>query len=113
MVAFAVDSVGNCKPRVSFQPAHDFCLIEPVERNVTPGGIALPKDADDGNGDMGCVVAVGPGFYDSGIFITPTVKVGDLVYMLTPVYSPPIPLRIDGKQYAVVRARDIIGVRTK
>ena len=96
------------KTELDFVPFADYVLLEPIAKNETAGGIALPDGANTGP-EKGCVVAVGPGRHtDNGVLIPPSVEVGTLVYIWC-AYQEPIGVELCGKKYVLTRERDLIG----
>ena len=65
--------------RTKMDPKHDFIVVEPDARDVTPGGIAIPDVAQRMWG-TGKVLAVGPGkVLDNGQRGPMSVESGDTV----------------------------------
>jgi len=89
-------------------PLEDRVVVRPLEQEEkTPSGIVLPDTAKE-KPTKGKVVAVGPGRYDdNGKLIPMPVSVGDVV-----VYAKyaGTELKLDGEEYLVMRASDIIGI---
>ncbi|MCX8033087.1 MAG: co-chaperone GroES [Thermoleophilia bacterium] len=89
-------------------PLEDRVVVKPLEQEEkTPSGIVLPDTAKE-KPTKGKVVAVGPGRYDdNGKLIPMPVSVGDIV-----VYAKyaGTELKLDGEEYLVMRASDIIGI---
>lgn len=77
-------------------------LVERIQHSITPGGIQLPGNRQITTME-GKVIAVGPGLRTvmTGEFITPQVKVGDVV-----LYAPDDPGKLtvdfDGKEYEML-----------
>ncbi len=75
----------------------------------TESGIFIPESATKEPGSKkGRVVAVGPGKYDDGKFIAPSVKVGDTV-----LFQWGEKIEIKGTEYYVVREGEILAVVTR
>lgn len=93
----------------SYQPLSDRIIIEPESaEEVTRSGIVLP-DAAQEKPQSGTVIAVGPGrVSDEGKTIPMTVKEGDTV-----VYAKygGTEIKVNGKEYLIVRESDILAVR--
>lgn len=88
---------------VNFRPLADRVLIEPTAAETkTASGIIIPDTAKE-KPQEGTVVAVGNGKADEPI----TVKVGERV--LYGKYSGS-ELKIDGKDYLIVRESDLLGI---
>ena len=90
------------------KPLGDRVLVEPLEeKEVKKGGIVIPDSAKE-KPQEGKVIAVGPGkLDDDGKKIPMTVKKGDRILM--PKYGG-TEIKIDDKDYQIVREDDILGV---
>ena len=95
----------------TLKPLHDRVVVERVEaEEKTASGIVLPGSATE-KPDMGIVVAVGDGkVLDSGTKIAMNVKVKDKIVFGK--YSGQT-VKLDGKEYLIMREEDILGVITK
>ena len=93
---------------MKFQPLGNRVLIEPVEeKEVKIGGIIIPDTAKE-KPQQGKVIAVGTGKIDEkGNKIPFNVKKGDKVLM--PKYGG-TEIKLDGKEYQIMREEDILGV---
>ncbi|HPF98567.1 MAG TPA: co-chaperone GroES [Kiritimatiellia bacterium] len=93
---------------MKIQPLGDRVLVEPVkEGEVKKGGIIIPDTAKE-KPQQGRVVAVGTGkLDDSGKVIPFNVKKNDQVLM--PKYGG-TEVKIDGKDYLILREEDILGI---
>jgi len=93
---------------MKLRPLHDRVVIEPIEAETkTAGGIIIPDTAKE-KPMQGKVVAVGPGARDDSGKIHPLdVKKGDVV-----MYGKwaGTEIKVDGKDLAVMRESDIMGV---
>ncbi len=88
---------------VNFKPLADRVLVEPTAAETkTASGIIIPDSAKE-KPQEGTVVAVGNGTKDEPL----TVKVGDKV--LYGKYAGQ-ELKLDGKDYLIVRENDLLGV---
>jgi chaperonin GroES len=88
---------------VNFTPLSDRVLIEPIAAETkTASGIIIPDTAKE-KPQEGTVVAVGAGKKDEPM----TVKVGDKV--LYGKYSGS-ELKLDGKDFLIVREADLLGI---
>ena len=96
---------------MKFRPLHDRVLVESLEsEEKTAGGIIIPDTAKE-KPQEGKVVAVGPGAKSEDGKITPMdVKVGDQV--LFGKWSG-TEVKIDGKEYSIMKESDIMGVIAK
>ena len=91
-------------------PLEDRVVVKLVEReDKTSSGIVLPDTAQE-KPQKATVIAAGPGKYDDGVLIPMPVKKGDLV--LFAKYSG-TEVKLDGEEYLVLRASDILGVLRK
>jgi chaperonin GroES len=97
--------------RMKLVPLEDRVVVKLVEReDKTSSGIVLPDTAQE-KPQKATVVAAGPGKYDNnGALVPMPVKKGDLV--LFAKYSG-AEIKLDGEEYLVLRASDIIGVLRK
>ena len=93
---------------MKFRPLHDRVLIESLEsEEKTAGGIIIPDTAKE-KPQEGKVIAVGPGSKtEEGKIIPMDVKVGDRV--LFGKWSG-TEVKIDGKEYSIMKESDIMGV---
>lgn len=92
------------------QPLRDHVLIEPMKEEVKKGGIILPDTVHKERPEQGKVVAVGPGRYEDGELVKPSVKKGDVV--LFTKYGPN-QIKIDEKDYLIAEEKDLLAVVTK
>src|SRR3989344_4671954 len=93
---------------MKIKPLNDRVLVEPVKEERKKGGIILPETLEKEKPQEGIVIAVGPGKFDEdGNRIPMTVKKGDKV--LFTKYAPN-EIKVDGKEYLVVREDDIMGI---
>jgi chaperonin GroES len=93
------------------QPLGDRVLVAPVkEEEAKKGGIIIPDTAKE-KPTNGKVIAIGTGkLDDNGKKIPFNVKVGDKVLM--PKYGG-TEVKIDDKEYQIVREEDILGIVTQ
>ena len=93
---------------MNIKPMRDRLLVEPVEvQDQMKGGIVIPDSAKE-KSQEGKVVAVGIGKTDdTGKLIPLIVKKGDRVLM--PKYGG-TEVKIDDKEYQIIREDDILGV---
>ena len=96
---------------MKFRPLHDRVLVESLEsEEKTAGGIIIPDTAKE-KPQEGKVVAVVPGAKSVDGKITPMdVKVGDQI--LFGKWSG-TEVKIDGKEYSIMKESDIMGVIAK
>jgi len=89
-------------------PLEDRVVVKLVDREEkTSSGIVLPDTAQE-KPQMATVIAAGPGKYDAnGKLVPVSVKKDDLV--LFAKYSG-TEVKLDGEEYLVLRATDILGV---
>ena len=92
-------------------PLEDRVVVKLVEQeDKTSSGIVLPDTAQE-RPQKATVIAAGPGKYDdNGKLMPMPVKKGDLVVFAK--YSG-TEVKVDGEEYLVLRASDIIGVLRK
>ena len=93
---------------MKFRPLHDRVLVESLDsEEKTAGGIIIPDTAKE-KPQEGKVIAVGPGAKTEDGKITPMdVKVGD--HILFGKWSG-TEVKIDGKEYSIMKESDIMGV---
>ncbi|MDR3692927.1 MAG: co-chaperone GroES [Fimbriimonas sp.] len=93
---------------MAIQPLHDRIILEAsAKEERSAGGIILPDTAQE-KPQRGTVLAVGPGKrLDSGQLAPVDVKAGDLV--LYGKYAG-TEVKVDGKEYIILRAEDILAV---
>lgn len=93
---------------IKIRPLGDRALVERVEADQkSPGGIVIPGSAKE-KPQEGIVRAVGPGSRDKSGNVHPVgVKVGDKI--IFGKYSGS-EIKLEGKEYVVVREDDIIGI---
>ncbi|AEA81119.1 heat shock protein 60 family co-chaperone GroES [Candidatus Pelagibacter sp. IMCC9063] len=93
---------------MKFRPLHDRVLIESLEsEEKTAGGIIIPDTAKE-KPQEGKVIAVGPGAKsEDGKAIPMDVEVGDRV--LFGKWSG-TEVKVDGKEYSIMKESDIMGV---
>ena len=87
-------------------------VIKPQDvQEKTPGGLVIPPSAtDDKRPAFGEIIKLGIGKDKKGNAIKFDVKIGDLVYFKR--YSPE-EIEVEGKEYLVLDAEDIIAIVKK
>lgn len=93
---------------MKIKPLADRLVVERIEEDTkTAGGIIIPDSAKE-KPKQAKVLAVGPGAKDNnGKRIEVDVKVGDVVLFTQWSGSE---IKIDGKEYLVLKESDVIGV---
>lgn len=92
---------------MKFKPLHDRVLVERLEvESKTQGGIIIPDTAKEKPAE-GLVVAVGSGHKEDGKVTPLDVKVNDRI--LFGKWSG-TEVKIDGKDYLVMKESDIMGI---
>ena len=87
---------------VKFKPNEDRVLVEPAAaEEKTAGGIIIPDTAKE-KPQRGTIIAAGPGKKDEPV----QVSVGDTIFYVK--YSG-TEIQLDGKDYLIMRASDILG----
>lgn len=96
---------------MTLKPLQDRVLIERVDsEKVTAGGIVIPDTAAE-KADQGVVLAVGPGKYDEhGVLHAVAVQSGDRV--LFGKFAGQT-VKVDDKEYLILREDDVIAVVVK
>ena len=96
--------------KFGLQPLEDRVVVKPSEgEEVTTSGIVIPDTAKE-RPQEGEVVAVGPGRFEDGQRIPMDVKAGDKV-----IYSKygGTEVKIEGDEYLILSARDVLAVVSK
>ncbi len=95
--------------KVNVKPLGNRYLIEPVKQEEkTKGGIILPESVSKEKPEEGKIVAVGTGtINDDGKVIPLQLKKGARV--LFTKYAPH-DIKVDGKEYLVIKEEDILAV---
>lgn len=96
---------------MKIKPLGDRVLVEPLkEKDTKKGGIIIPDTAKE-KPQEGTVIAVGPGRVDdSGKRVPMNVKDGDRILM--PKYGG-TEVKIDEKEYQIIREEEILGIIQK
>jgi chaperonin GroES len=90
-----------------FIPTLDRVLVRPIPvEEKTTGGIILAQTDTNATPTRGVVVAVGPGRWDSGVFIGTMTAVGDKVMWSKFSGSE---LSLNGEKLLLMRESDLIG----
>ena len=94
---------------VKIQPLGNRILVRPQEEEETiAGGLVIPPSAnDDKRPAMGEVLKLGKGKDDDGKPVSFDVKKGDIIYFKK--YSPN-EIEIEGTQYLIVDAEDVLAI---
>jgi chaperonin GroES len=94
---------------IKIQPLGNRILVKPQEEEETiAGGLVIPPSAnDDKRPAMGKVLILGKGKDDEGKDVDFQVKKGDIIYFKK--YSPN-EIEIEGEQYLIVDADDILAI---
>jgi len=94
--------------KFKLQPLEDRIVVKPTEEEeMTASGLVIPDTAKE-RPQEGEVIAVGAGRFEDGQRIPIDVKVGDKV-----IYSKygGTEVKIDGVEYLILSARDVLAVR--
>ena len=92
-----------------FKPLHNYVLLERLEElNKTAGGIIIPDNAKE-KPSRGRVLAVGDGIFENGQKIPMTVKPNDVI-LFAKWASSANEVKIDGKDYVLIKESDILGI---
>jgi chaperonin GroES len=96
---------------MNIRPLHDRIIVERVEEETkTAGGLFIPDTAKE-KPQQGKVIAVGKGkVTEDGKLLGMDVKVGDRI--LFGKYSG-TEIKIEGKEYLMMREDDVLGVIEK
>ncbi len=91
------------------KPLHNFVLLERMEEEkTTASGIIIPDNAKE-KPSRGKVIAVGPGAYNGDELTPMSVKTGDVV-MFAKWASSANEIKLDGKDYILIKETDILGI---
>jgi chaperonin GroES len=96
--------------KFGLSPLEDRVVVKPSEaEETTASGIVIPDTAKE-RPQEGEVVAVGPGRFEDGQRIPMDVKVGNQV-----IYSKygGTEVKVDGDEYLILSARDVLAVAGK
>ena len=97
------------KEFLMFKPLHNYILLERLEEeNKTAGGIIIPDNAKE-KPSRGRVIATGDGIYENGQKIPVSVKKDDVV-LFAKWASSANEVKIDGKDYVLIKESDILGI---
>ncbi len=92
-----------------FRPLHNYVLLTRIEEeNKTAGGIIIPDTAKE-KPVRGRVIAVGDGLVENGQKIPMSVKPDDVVLFAKWAASVN-EVKIDGKDYVLIKESDILGI---
>lgn len=92
-----------------FKPLHNYVLLERLEEETkTAGGIIIPDNAQE-KPSRGRVIAVGPGTYAGDDLIPMTVQAGNVV-LFAKWASSVNEVKIDGRDYVLIKESDILGI---
>ena len=94
----------------NLKPLEDRIVVKPSdEEQTTTSGIVIPDTAKE-KPQEGSVVAVGPGRFEDGTRVPLDVAIGDKV-----IYSKygGTEVKVEGDEYLVLSARDVLAVVTK
>ena len=94
----------------SLKPLEDRIAVHPSEEEeTTSSGIVIPDTAKE-KPQEGTVVSVGPGRFEDGNRVPLDVAVGDKV-----IYSKygGTEVKVEGEEYLILSARDVLAVITK
>ncbi|HAD03728.1 MAG: co-chaperone GroES [Desulfuromonadales bacterium GWD2_61_12] len=96
---------------MKIRPLHDRIIVERLEEeSKTAGGLIIPDTAKE-KPQKGKIIAAGKGkVTEDGKVLTLDVKVGDLI--LFGKYSG-TEIKVDGKEYLMMREDDVLGVIEK
>jgi chaperonin GroES len=97
---------------MKFTPLQDFVLIDPTPiETETKSGLVLQLSQTNQTPQYGTIVAHGPGRRTvDGQRVLIDIKIGDVVYWNKFAGSV---IKIDSKEYLLIRETDLVGVITK
>lgn len=93
---------------IPFEPLQDYCLLEPIVADTTPGGVVLPSNMSADDMAKSLVIKAGPGRYNpmTGTLLENPIKAGDIVYHMA--LTQPIKVRLNGKMYLCLAGNDVM-----
>lgn len=91
------------------KPLGDRVLVEPLAKEQkSKGGIIIPDTAGGERPEQGTVIAVGDGrLTDDGVLLPLSVKKGQKIIFTK--YGPD-EIKIDGKEYLIIKEENILGI---
>ena len=94
---------------MKLRPIGDHLIVKPsAQEAVSASGIIIPETATKERSERGEIVAVGEGKYrEDGTRQPIELKVGDVVVFKK--YAPD-EIKIDGVEYLIIRAEDVMAV---
>jgi chaperonin GroES len=92
-----------------FKPLHNYVLLERInEETTTAGGIIIPDNARE-KPSRGRVIATGAGLRDGGELVPISVHENDIV--LFAKWAPSAnEIKLDGRDYVLIKETDILGI---
>lgn len=93
----------------TIKPVLDYCYGKKVERDT---GVVTGSDIRDTH-QLFEILAVGDGCYENGVFIAPSVKAGDIVYIQKHAAEGDTPKELEQKDYALFKASRVMAVIEK
>lgn len=90
------------------KPMQDYMSIQKLDQKAK-AGIIIPdtvKDKPDREADLFLVIDIGAGHHELGKLIVPTVKKGDIVFIM----GPSLVCLKDNKRYQFARSRDVVAI---
>ncbi len=91
------------------KPLNNYVLLERMEEETkTAGGIIIPDNAKE-KPSRGRVIATGDGEFSHGVRAPMTVQTGDVV-MFAKWASSANEVKIDGRDYVIIKESDIFGI---
>jgi len=89
---------------MNIEPLLDYVLVEIIKAD---SGVVTSTDVASTE-QYGKVIKVGKGAYEFGVFIEPTVKEGDLVYLEAYADGTNVPKVLRDKGYVLVKSNRIM-----
>lgn len=90
----------------NIKPILDYCYGKKVERDT---GAVTGSDIRDTH-QLFEILAVGPGAYESGVLVEPSVKPGDIVYIQKHAAEGDTPKELEQKDYALFKANRVMAI---
>lgn len=91
----------------TLRPIHDRIVVKRIAQPVAPTALIFIPDEIKDPGEEGLVMAVGPGVYQKGKLITPTIKAGDRILFGKGLGYP---VTVGKETFLMMRESDVMGV---
>lgn len=89
---------------MNLEPILDYCVGEKIEKDT---GVVTGADIRDTH-QLFKIVAVGPGTFEGGEFVVPSVVAGDVVWIQKHAAEGDTPAELDKRGFALFKANRIM-----